>query len=127
MKRTLISLLLVTIFFTNSINADSLSSPKDIVKNFFSLLEKNNVEQIKTSIPKDRYLMHNKLKDWDRWIGIWRSYELVKIGKVQERKYVRKDREKSVKVHVVLKIDGKEMPGTIQVSRINNKWVWDEN
>jgi len=127
MKNILKSLLLLTLFFTNSINADSLSSPKGVVKNFFSLLEKNDVEQIKSSIPKDRYLMHNELNDWDKWIGIWHSYELVNIGKVQERKYVRKGRGKSVKVHVVLKIDGKEMPGTIQVSRINNKWVWDEN
>ena len=131
MKSIIIKLLILVLLSNITIQAETLASSeieaKNTVSNFFKYLNDNNIEKIKTSIANDRYEIHEKLNDWDKWISIWQSYSLVEVRRVEKWKFVRKGRDKTVKVHVVLNIDGQNVPGTINVSLINGHWVWDEN
>jgi len=49
------------------------------------------------------------------------------VGDVEETKFTRKGRKKSVKVHIFLEIDGQKVDGRINVSLIDGHWVWDKN
>jgi len=131
MKSRIIKSLVLILFLNLTIQAqtidDSESEAKNTVSNFFKYLNDNDVEKIKTSIAPDRYEMHQKLNDWNKWINLWQSYSLVEVGSVEKWKFVRKGRDKTVKVHIILNVDGQDMNGTINVSLINEHWTWDEN
>ena len=131
MKSTIIKLVLVALFLNTTIEASTLSKSEveaqKAVSSFFKYLKNNNTKKIKSSIPLDSYQVHEKLNNWDKWIKIWQSYSLVEVGNVENMKFVRKGRDKTVKVHIILKVDGKNSKGTINVSLIKGHWVWDEN
>lgn len=131
MKSKIIRLFIIFVIFSTSIEAEILNSSKvkaqNTVSTFFKLLKNNDIDQIKNSLPKDKYNLHEELNNWDKWIGIWKEYTLIEVGKVEENKYIPKGREKSAKVHVVIEYRGKKTDGKINVSLINDIWMWDEN
>ena len=99
---------------------------KRLLYTFFALLENNDTQQIKQALPAEKVALHNTLNDWQKWITLWNSYELVSVGKSKLSTYQNSNNERAF-VSVILKIENKDVNGTIKVSRINGMWVWDEN
>ena len=131
MKSVIIRLFIILIVLSISLEAEILSTSKvkvqQAVLTFFKLLKNNDINQIKKSLPKDKYNVREELNNWDKWITTWQAYTLIDVGKVEENKYTSKGREKSAKVHVVIEYKGTKSDEKINVSLINGIWMWDEN
>ena len=108
--------------------ADDHSESKAIINRFFVYLKADNIDELRTILSPGRYENYSKQGVWETWINTWKRCTPIELGAVTEQKsYLRKDRDKTVNVKVTYDCGGQKLVGSINISLINGKWLWDEN
>ena len=106
---------------------DPSSAPVALVTAFFEAMEKDDRTTMETLMTPERAKRMEENALWDSWLSLWKKYKVVRIGEVLTELGSNGEWPDKVNVRVEYRQDEREITDSVTVTRIDDRWYWDEN
>ena len=106
---------------------DPAATPVAVVKAFFKAMETDDRKAMARLMTPKRAKRMEKPGAWDTWLAVWKKVTVVRVGEVLTEKGADGNLPERVKVQVEYRHGERTIKDSVNVSRIDGRWYWDEN
>jgi len=108
--------------------ADAQEDPRALVEAFFQALEKGDAGNLERLMEPGRLQKLQQRGGLQSWMEQWRKHKVLKVGEVLTEKDAGGSFPASVRVRVEYDRPGADpLVDSVQVTRVDQRWYWDEN